>query len=218
MGVNNRQKPKGRINGFNFFDNENFDGLSELNRGPRTGRPKVQSCQTDTSVNGCTENGSDLPAEKDCYNRDDFADNYVDAKFFVIKSYSEDDVHKSVKYGVWASTPNGNKKLDAAYKEAKVKADSCPVFLFFSVSMTAAQIHLFLPTHVHLQPFFLANNTFELLEVYYKNTPFCNCCLGKWVSFVYKNCMAESVCLANINIFCLNLFVISRLVYLFWSV
>lgn len=134
MGVNNRQKPKGRINGFNFFGNENFDGLSELNRGPRTGRPKVQGCQPDISVNGSAENGSALPSEKDCYNRDDFADTYGDAKFFVIKSYSEDDVHKSVKYGVWASTLNGNKKLDAAYKEAKEKADSCPVFLFFSVN------------------------------------------------------------------------------------
>jgi YTH domain-containing family protein len=138
LGVNNRQKSKGRINGFNFFGNENFDGLSELNRGPRTGRPKVQSCQTDLSVNG-----SAFPAEKDCYNRDDFADTYVDAKFFVIKSYSEDDVHKSVKYSVWASTPNGNKKLDMAYKEAKEKADSCSVFLFFSVSRTAAQKYKF---------------------------------------------------------------------------
>lgn len=136
MGVNNKQKPKGWGNGFNYFGNENFDGLSELNRGPRTGRPKIQTSQTGLSVNGGTENGSALPVEKDCYNREDFEDTYVDAKFFVIKSYSEDDVHKSVKYGVWASTPNGNKKLDAAYKE---KADSCPVFLFFSVSMTAVQ-------------------------------------------------------------------------------
>ncbi|KAJ4811294.1 evolutionarily conserved C-terminal region 2 [Rhynchospora pubera] len=135
MGVNDKQKPKGRGNGFNFFSNENFDGLSELNRGPRTGKPKVQTCQTSLPVNGGTENGSaPLPAEKDCYNREDFADTYADAKFFVIKSYSEDDVHKSVKYGVWASTPNGNKKLDAAYKEAKEKPGSCPVFLFFSVN------------------------------------------------------------------------------------
>lgn len=170
MGINNRQKPKGRGNGFNFFGNENFDGLSELNRGPRTGRPKIQSCQTDMSVNECTENGSALPAEKDCYNRDDFAENYVDAKFFVIKSYSEDDVHKSVKYGVWASTPNGNKKLDAAYKEAKEKADSCPVFLFFSVSMTCTKYTCaHLCPHTRFLSFFLANNTAKILEVFYKN-------------------------------------------------
>ena len=67
------------------------------------------------------------------YNKEDFSDSYYsNAKLFVIKSYSEDDVHKSIKYNVWSSTPNGNKKLNAAYNEAKDK--SCPVFLIFSVS------------------------------------------------------------------------------------
>ncbi|XP_010257809.1 PREDICTED: YTH domain-containing family protein 1-like [Nelumbo nucifera] len=47
---------------------------------------------------------------------------------------NRDDVHKSIKYNVWASTPNGNKKLDAAYQEAQEKPDCCPVFLFFSVN------------------------------------------------------------------------------------
>ncbi|URD95989.1 YT521-B-like family domain containing protein [Musa troglodytarum] len=56
------------------------------------------------------------------------------AKFFVIKSYSEDDIHKSIKYNVWASTAYGNKKLDAGYREAQGIAGGCPVFLFFSVS------------------------------------------------------------------------------------
>ena len=36
-------------------------------------------------------------------------------RFFVIKSYTEDDVHKSVKYGCWTSTSTGNARLDAAY-------------------------------------------------------------------------------------------------------
>ncbi|KAJ0692989.1 putative YTH domain-containing protein [Helianthus annuus] len=45
-----------------------------------------------------------------------------------------DDVHKSIKYNVWASTQNGNKKLDAAYQKAQQKSGSCPVFLFFSVN------------------------------------------------------------------------------------
>ncbi|XP_018449236.1 uncharacterized protein LOC108820723 isoform X2 [Raphanus sativus] len=60
-----------------------------------------------------------------------------DAKFFVIKSYSEDNVYKSMKYCVWASTKNGNKKLDAAYREAKTKKVACPVFLLFSVNASA---------------------------------------------------------------------------------
>ena len=39
-----------------------------------------------------------------------------DARFFVIKSYSEDDVHKSIKYGCWTSTAQGNARLDAAWR------------------------------------------------------------------------------------------------------
>jgi hypothetical protein len=48
------------------------------------------------------------------YNSPEFVTKYKDAKFFIIKSYSEDNIHKSIKSGVWASTPNGNKKLDVA--------------------------------------------------------------------------------------------------------
>lgn len=74
----------------------------------------------------------------DQYNKGDFPVDYVNAKFFVIKSYSEDDVHKSIKYNVWSSTLNGNKKLDGAYEDAQrvVAGDSghCPIFFFFSVS------------------------------------------------------------------------------------
>jgi hypothetical protein len=39
-----------------------------------------------------------------------------DVRCFVIKSYSEDDVHKSVKYGCWTSTAQGNARLDAAWR------------------------------------------------------------------------------------------------------
>lgn len=53
------------------------------------------------------------------------------ARFFIIKSYSEDDVHKSIKYGIWASTDTGNRRLDAAYRES---ADRGPIYLFFSVN------------------------------------------------------------------------------------
>ncbi|KAM0898226.1 hypothetical protein ACQ4PT_022065 [Festuca glaucescens] len=50
----------------------------------------------------------------------------------------EDDIHKGIKYNVWASTPNGNNKLDAAFHDAqaltKEKGTKCPVFLLFSVN------------------------------------------------------------------------------------
>lgn len=75
---------------------------------------------------------------RDQYNLPDFQVEYEKAKFYVIKSYSEDDIHKCIKYDVWSSTPNGNKKLDATFNEAEAKADEtgtrCPIFLFFSVS------------------------------------------------------------------------------------
>uniref|UniRef100_M4CBA5 Major facilitator superfamily (MFS) profile domain-containing protein n=1 Tax=Brassica campestris TaxID=3711 RepID=M4CBA5_BRACM len=78
---------------------------------------------------------SDSPQEHEEPNNHDFVTDYNDAKLFIIKSYSEDNVHKSIKYNVWTSTSNGNKKLDAAYREAKdEKEQPCPVFLLFSVN------------------------------------------------------------------------------------
>ena len=41
------------------------------------------------------------------------------AKFYVIKSFGEDDVHKSIKYNLWCSTERGNRKLDEAFNESK---------------------------------------------------------------------------------------------------
>merc|ERR1712038_1910665 len=53
------------------------------------------------------------------------------ARFFVIKSFSEDDIHRSIKYEIWCSTEHGNKRLDAAYK---AQNGAGPIFLFFSVN------------------------------------------------------------------------------------
>ncbi len=52
------------------------------------------------------------------------------SKFFVIKSFSEEDVHKSIKYGVWSSSKNGNLTLSNAFNIAKEKNGS--VYLYFS--------------------------------------------------------------------------------------
>jgi hypothetical protein len=49
----------------------------------------------------------------------------------VIKSYTEDDVQKSLKYEIWSSTDPGNKRLDKAFKET---AGGGPIYLFFSVN------------------------------------------------------------------------------------
>jgi len=65
------------------------------------------------------------------YNPKDFDLNPKGARFFVIKSFSEDDIHRSIKYGIWCSTEYGNKRLDAAYREREGKG---PVYLYFSVN------------------------------------------------------------------------------------
>ncbi|KAK9896536.1 YTH-domain-containing protein [Cystobasidium minutum MCA 4210] len=53
------------------------------------------------------------------------------ARFFVIKSFTEDDVFKSIKFEIWSSTVLGNNRLDKAFTDQK---DKGPIYLFFSVN------------------------------------------------------------------------------------
>lgn len=55
------------------------------------------------------------------------------SRFFVIKSYSKDDIIKSIKYNIWCSTENGNSKLDKAF-EAIENEKTSSIYLFFSVN------------------------------------------------------------------------------------
>lgn len=129
---NSRQRDRG----ISFCSGDGTpDILSEQNRGPRASKLKNHLSAENISVDSSkTKNSSSTRKfHNESFNWSDFITDYKDAKFFVIKSYSEDNVHKSIKYGVWASTPNGNRKLDAAYRQAKEKQDSCPIFLLFSV-------------------------------------------------------------------------------------
>ncbi|EPS63062.1 hypothetical protein M569_11723, partial [Genlisea aurea] len=142
--VDSKYRPRGRESGFYYYGNESMDGLNELNRGPRTKSSKSSKSiapvalaikgQTITLNADNNEKSVSTNLDRDQYNRQDFPEQYSDAKFFVIKSYSEDDVHKSIKYSIWSSTDNGNRRLDAAYQEAQQKSGGCPVFLFFSVN------------------------------------------------------------------------------------
>ena len=52
------------------------------------------------------------------------------SSFYVIKSFSEENVHKSIKYGVWSSSKNGNQTLTNSYNLAQGKKGD--VYLFFS--------------------------------------------------------------------------------------
>lgn len=63
------------------------------------------------------------------YNPKEFDLNPKNVKFFIIKSYSEDDIHRSIKYSIWCSTEHGNKRLDQAFRDAKGL-----VYLFYSVN------------------------------------------------------------------------------------
>lgn len=65
------------------------------------------------------------------YNPTQFDMNPIAARFFVVKSYSEDDIHRAIKYEIWCSTEHGNKRLDAAFREREGKG---PVYLFYSVN------------------------------------------------------------------------------------
>lgn len=65
------------------------------------------------------------------YNPREYDLDTTDARFFVIKSYAEDDIHRSIKYGIWCSTEYGNKRLDAAFREREGKG---PIYLFYSVN------------------------------------------------------------------------------------
>ena len=55
------------------------------------------------------------------------------SRFFVIKSYSKEDIVKSIKYNIWCSTQNGNSKLDKAFTEIQSDKTSS-IYLFFSVN------------------------------------------------------------------------------------
>ncbi|XP_042413747.1 YTH domain-containing protein ECT1-like isoform X1 [Zingiber officinale] len=128
-------KARNKLNSF-----ADLDLLNERNRGPRTNSIKTTNSgdnfQETLSIK--QNDNSSGSIDKDEYNSPDFITKYEQALFFVIKSYSEDDVHKSIKYNVWSSTPNGNKRLDNAFLAAQgkmaEKGGKCPVFLFFSVN------------------------------------------------------------------------------------
>jgi hypothetical protein len=62
------------------------------------------------------------------------------SQIFVIKSFSEEDVHKSIKYSVWSSTKTGNQTLNNAYIMTKEKGGY--VYLLFSCNGSGRYIGL----------------------------------------------------------------------------
>ncbi|KAL1204318.1 YTH domain-containing protein ECT2 [Cardamine amara subsp. amara] len=115
------------------------DTVREQNRGQRSkGLRNQLIVKAYTTKAGNADAEGNIVIDPSQYNKEDLSIKYSNAKFFVIKSYSEDDVHKSIKYNVWSSTLHGNKKLQSAYEDAQrivtEKSNECPIFLFFSVN------------------------------------------------------------------------------------
>ncbi|KAF2320028.1 hypothetical protein GH714_022228 [Hevea brasiliensis] len=77
--------------GDRFYKNSDFETSNELTSGPR-GSNKFPSLET------AVKEDLGITVQRDQYNKPDFETKYADAKFYVIKSYNEDDIHKSIKY------------------------------------------------------------------------------------------------------------------------
>lgn len=67
------------------------------------------------------------------YNPKEFSLRLKDVRFFIIKSYSEDDIHRSIKYSVWTSTEHGNRRLNDSFREQQ-RSGKGPMYLLFSVN------------------------------------------------------------------------------------
>lgn len=56
-------------------------------------------------------------------------------RFFIIKSFTEEDVHRAVKYKVWCSTYYGNRRLKSAWEQMRAESlTEGEIYLFFSVN------------------------------------------------------------------------------------
>ena len=120
----------------NQESNAAWDGKSHSTKPSKNGFDARDSGANGSKSSGSQEkNTADTDSgkmgEQNSYNPKDFDLNAKGARFFVIKSFSEDDIHRSIKYSIWCSTEYGNKRLDAAYKEREGKG---PVYLLFSVN------------------------------------------------------------------------------------
>jgi hypothetical protein len=56
-----------------------------------------------------------------------------DAQFYILRSSNDDNIHKSIKYQVWTSTPSGKNVLRKAWQEFQEKGVAPEIYLIFSV-------------------------------------------------------------------------------------
>lgn len=56
-----------------------------------------------------------------------------DAHFYILRSSNDDNIHKSIKYQSWTSTPSGKNVLKKAWNEFQAKGKEAHIYLIFSV-------------------------------------------------------------------------------------
>ena len=60
------------------------------------------------------------------------------ACLFIMKAFCEDDVHKSIKYGIWSSSEINNMVLSTRWQESN--AENIPIYLLFSVNQRCVDV------------------------------------------------------------------------------
>lgn len=110
-------------------------GGAGMGRGGGTRRTAQQQLTLQSGTKGSKGPQSDLVGKlhaENKYNPVDLNLNLNNSRYFVIKSYAEDDIHRSIKYSIWTSTEHGNRRLDQAFRE-QGKGNGA-IYLFFSVN------------------------------------------------------------------------------------
>jgi len=120
---------------------KNSGGKQQQGNSGRWNRQNISSngqsdVASESTYTGMPKDCSDLLRklwEKNNFNPKEMNFNFKDARFFIIKSYSEDDIFRSIKYSIWTSTEHGNRRLNEAFKEQARKGNA-PIYMLYSVN------------------------------------------------------------------------------------
>jgi hypothetical protein len=119
------------------------------------------------------------------------------SQFFVIKSFSEEDVHKSIKYGLWTSTKSGNYTLNNAFRTTAQNGGH--VYLLYSTNGSGRFVGLArMKSEVDFSESFSYwtqdnkwTGVFQLDWLFIKDTPFK---LFRHISILMKDGQTKPVC------------------------
>lgn len=127
LNVYNTGMPSQRMNPYSNFM---FQGSSMpvQQQPPQQYFPNSKPINSSTNLYSLYNNNALLDSLR--FNQMELSDHMKKnfAKFFVIKSTDEDNIHKSIKYQIWSSTSKGNTKLNKIYRESEGKY---PIYLLF---------------------------------------------------------------------------------------